>query len=83
MEHTGEKHMKLEKLIKYGKKLKKMIASSRKRDDRSVLVSPPQAVHCDELFKKSGKCKGDEDDLVLATYILAQNHFSLRPNIYI
>ncbi|KAF9614561.1 hypothetical protein IFM89_019308 [Coptis chinensis] len=81
MEHTKEiKHKKLEKLIKYGKKLKNIVTLHRKSSDR--LVSPPRAVHHDELFRKSAKANVD-DDPVLAAFILAQNHFSLRPNIYI
>ncbi|KAF9589492.1 hypothetical protein IFM89_024763 [Coptis chinensis] len=81
MEHTKEmKHKKLEKLIKYGEKLKKIVTLQRKSCDRTV--SPPRAVHHDELFRKSAKAKVD-DDPVLAAYTLAQNHFSLRPNIYI
>ncbi|OVA20032.1 hypothetical protein BVC80_1667g64 [Macleaya cordata] len=86
MSNTGEKKpLKMEKLIKYSKKLKKMVTFPRK--STSSINSPTRAVHCDELYLKSvKKCKNGQrndntnNDPVLAAYILAQNHFSLRPN---
>lgn len=106
-----KKPKKVEKLTKYGKKLKMMMmkfpasAGKRSTDDKSssssssssslVPLPPPPpaaAVHCDELFHASERKRGhstmDINDVnnassVVVAHIAAQNHFSLRPNIYI
>ena len=90
MENPGEKPKKVEKLTKYGKKLKKMVMFPVKSSEKSSVVQPPRPVRCDELFHasegKRGHCTKDIDanvSAVVAAHIAAQNHFSLRPNIYI
>ena len=90
MENPAEKPKKVEKLTKYGKKLKKMVTFPGKSSDKSTLIPPPHAVRCDELFHssegKGGHCRKDIDgnvSPVVAAHITAQNHFSFRPNIYI
>ncbi|KAL5721206.1 hypothetical protein ACHQM5_013794 [Ranunculus cassubicifolius] len=74
--------IKLEKVFKYGRKKLKQIVTSLKR---TTNAPPPRAVQCDELYKETRPCNknGEEDDPVITAYVLAQNHFSLRPNIYI
>ncbi|CAL1409230.1 unnamed protein product [Linum trigynum] len=81
----------MEKLAKCGKKLKQMMRFLTKSCDQndavSSLSSPPRAVRCEELFvSRRGKSRndgGDDHDPFLAALVAAQNHFSLRPNIYI
>ncbi|CAI0551017.1 unnamed protein product [Linum tenue] len=86
----------MEKLAKFGKKLKQMMRfftkSCEQKDAVSTSLSlssssPPRAVHCEELFvSRRGKSRndgGDDHDPFLAALVAAQNHFSLRPNIYI
>ncbi|CAI0555236.1 unnamed protein product [Linum tenue] len=82
----------MEKLAKCGKKLKQMMRFFTKSCDQNDAVSslsssPPRAVRCEELFvSRRGKSRndgGDDHDPFLAALVAAQNHFSLRPNIYI
>lgn len=49
------------------------------RNENAIPKSSPQPVYCDELFLPSKKkiCSSPESVL-----IAAQNHFSMRPNIY-
>jgi hypothetical protein len=80
--------MIMEKLIKYVKKLKKLLTYSRRSTDQENSASPPCAVHCEELFLqpkgKKGYCMIEKDlDPFILAHIAAQNHFSLGPNIYI
>lgn len=76
----------------YGKKLIKMLKFSRSSSDEASSVSPPCAVHCEELFlpsavkKEEDRRLGSNDhhiDPFIAGHIAAQNYFTLRPNIYI
>ncbi|CAL1407252.1 unnamed protein product [Linum trigynum] len=84
----------MEKLAKFGKKLKQMMRFFTKSCEQNDAVSssllsssPPRAVRCEELFvSKRGKHSNDGrdgHDPFLAALVAAQNHFSLRPNIYI
>jgi hypothetical protein len=81
--------MRMEKLIKYARKLKKLLLSCSRSNDQENSASPLCTVYCEELFLKSAGKKGrfrrnenDMDPFILA-HIAAQNHFSFRPNIYI
>ena len=85
--------MRMEVLTKCWRKLKKMVtcpdrdgSSYHQYETTSILQS--SAVHCDELFLSSGGTKSEKgdigvDDPFIAAHIAAQNHFSLRPNIYL
>ncbi|KDP30824.1 hypothetical protein JCGZ_13767 [Jatropha curcas] len=78
------------KLIKCGRKLKKILSTTSllKSCNKPVSVSSchrRRAVRCDELFLK-GHYKGRNDchdDQTLAAYFAAQNYFTLRPNMYV
>ncbi|KAM6567345.1 hypothetical protein CsatA_026473 [Cannabis sativa] len=92
----AEKSRRLMKLIIHVRKLKRIFRKSKgkNRDDYEAknieLSSSPALVCCDELFmasdkKKNGKYgqKSNSDEPSFIAYIVAQRHFSLRPNIYI
>lgn len=76
----------------FGKKLKKMLklsagrrntTNSDKKEERSSSSTPsPFAVHCEDLFlpSSSSSSVGQRD---IAAHIAAQNHFSLRSNVFI
>ena len=91
MKNMAEKTRRWVKLIKHVRKLKKMLRKSEERncgDEGENLVSSPLVISCDELFiePKRGKdkyVKNNSDDSFMASYIAAQRHFTLRPNIYI
>ncbi|CAN0830670.1 hypothetical protein LINGRAPRIM_LOCUS3335 [Linum grandiflorum] len=77
----------MEKLYKCGKKLKQMVKFfTRSCDDYQITKNDvcPRPVHCEELFlqRRGRRGLGDDDPFVEAL-VAAQNHFSLRPNIYI
>ncbi len=50
--------MIMEKLIKYVKKLKKLLTYSRRSSDQENSASPPCAVHCEQLFLQPKGKKG-------------------------
>lgn len=84
--------MEISQVIKlYITKLKiKFLRLSSRRNDQEKSASPPRAVHCEELFlRPEGRKKehistseNDMDPFILA-HIAAQNHFRVRPNIYL
>lgn len=80
----------MKKIIMYGKKLKKLLKHSCRSSDQAIssVSSPAFAVRCEELFLSSvgEKCHSSEEndmDPFVAANIAAQNHFTLRPNIYV
>ncbi|GFZ05220.1 hypothetical protein Acr_17g0007920 [Actinidia rufa] len=85
--------MRMDMLMKCWRKLKKMVtcpdrdwSSDHQHEASSILRS--RAVHCDELYISSGGTKSERgdigvDDSFIAAHIAAQNHFSLRPTIYL
>ncbi|OMP07533.1 hypothetical protein COLO4_07255 [Corchorus olitorius] len=95
MGNKAEKRPKrMDWVTKYGRMLKKMLtspddATNTSPEANAVSVSPPRAVSCEELFLASEKKKGHRRpgdscvDPFVAAHIAAQNHFSLRPNIYL
>lgn len=87
---AGRKSKRMEwlSLTKYCRMIKKILRSE-KATAVSVLVSPHLAVCCEELFLSSKRKKKQHHkrdycvDPFLAAHIAAQNHFTLRPNIYL
>ncbi|KAF9669572.1 hypothetical protein SADUNF_Sadunf14G0121500 [Salix dunnii] len=81
----------MKKLTKCARKLKKVLKCLQ-RDSNSKMVnysvSSPSTVTCEELFLSSGVQNGHrrndnhDHDPFLAANIAAQNHFTLKPNIY-
>ncbi|GMG98720.1 hypothetical protein Nepgr_000560 [Nepenthes gracilis] len=81
------------------KKIKKMawLLTRNSNQESSAAVAPPphrSSIYCDDLFRRQQRRKGTDtdsktsennigDNSFIATYIAAQNYFSLRPNIYI
>ena len=83
--------MRMVMLMKCWRKLKKMVtcpdrdgSSDHQHEATSILQS--RAIHCDELFLSSAGTKSERGDIGVDDddpFIAAQNHFSLRPNIYL
>ncbi|KAK9943946.1 hypothetical protein M0R45_009535 [Rubus argutus] len=84
--------MRMEKVINLVSKLKKLLRSSvgsRNLDHEDNTASSTSAIRCEDLFLPSTSVRGHRksnnyaDDPFIAAHTAAQNHFALRPNIYI
>lgn len=92
MSNNANKPMRMEKLINLFSKMKRMFRSSVRRnliDHRVNAASSTSAICCEDLFFPSKSIeshhKGNDyaDDPFIAALTAAQNHFALRPNIYV
>ncbi|KAL6143960.1 hypothetical protein ACLB2K_054655 [Fragaria x ananassa] len=84
--------MRMEKLINLFSKLKKMFRSSDSKnfvEHQVNTASSTSAIRCEDLFFPSKNIMGDRkrdnyaDDPFVVAHTAAQNHFALRPNIYL